>query len=302
MNRNLTLCIIAMFCLLTAFMEPGAYAESVKNVFVSIAPQKYFVDAIGGEFVETTVIVSPDRSPADYEPSPAQMMKMAKADIYFSIGVPFENVWLKKFLAINPQMKVIATDEGIEKKPIDRYEIVETESGHPEDEHHRHRGAMDPHIWLSPPLVKIQARHIADGLIAADPAHAEMFKQNLSRFIARIDHLNRELTALFTPETQGKKFLVFHPSWGYFADAYGLEQISIEIEGKAPKAREVKQLIEYARAHRIRLILVQPQFSAKQAKIIAGEINGKIIPADPLAESWYDNIRTVALSIKQALQ
>jgi len=291
-----------MLCLLTALTGSRVSAESAENVFVSIAPQKYFVEAIGGEFVETTVIVSPGRSPADYEPSPSQMMKMAKADIYFSIGVPFENVWLEKFSAINPQMKVIATDKGIEKKPIDRYEIIKTTTGHTENEDHRHRGAMDPHIWLSPLLVKIQARHIADGLIAADPAHTDIFEQNVSQFIARIDLLDRELKTLFTPETRGKKFLAFHPSWGYFADAYGLEQISIEIEGKAPKAREVEQLIEYARAQSIRLIFIQPQFSAKQAQLIAGEINGKIIPADPLAEDWDDNIRTVAHAIKQALQ
>jgi len=299
MNRRFTIYLI-MFFLLTVSVCTRASAESKINVFVSIAPQKYFVNAISGEFVETSVIVDPKHSPADYEPSPAQMKRMSKADIYFAIGVPFETTWLKKFSNINPGMKIVHTDAGIKKKPIDRYENIET----PIHQHHNLHvhGSMDPHIWLSPPLVKIQAEHILNGLISIDPSNSLKYKKNYLKFLARIDRLDKELKTLFSIKTRQKKFLVFHPSWGYFADAYDLTQISIEIEGKVPKAREVKNLIEFARQQHIQLILVQPQFSTKQAEIIAKEINGRLIYADPLAENWIENIQAVALSIKEALK
>lgn len=245
--------------LLAVCVHTRASAAPPKNVFVSIAPQKYFVRAIGGPLVETTVVVSPGHSPADYEPTPSQMMQMAKADIYFSIGVPFEASWLNKFSGINPSMKVIHTDSGIQKLPISRHEIqAHTDASHD-------HGAMDPHIWLSPKLVKIQAEHILNGLAAIDPDHRKTYQNNYLKFIEQLDSLDHELKTLLSEDIGQKQFLVFHPSWGYFADAYGLTQISIEIEGKAPKARDVKNLIEFARQNHIQVILVQPQFSTKHA-------------------------------------
>ena len=288
-----------MLCLLTMCMHTHASADSRINVFVSISPQRYFVNAIGREFIKTTVIVTPDHSPADYEPSPSQMMMMAKADIYFAVGVPFESMWLTRFTGVNPDMKIVHTDAKIEKRCIDRHENSQKPDGH--DQTHDH-GAMDPHIWLSPPMVKIQAEHILNGLILIDPERRKIYEKNYAQFITRIESLDKELKTLFSKDTRQKKFLVFHPSWGYFADAYGLTQISIEIEGKNPKAREVKNLIEFARQQHIQIIFVQPRFSTKQAKIIAHEINGQMIVADPLAENWVDNIRAVAMSIKQGLR
>ncbi len=300
-KRGSVISFIMLF-ILSAGIQALASESTKKNVFVSILPQKYFVDAIGGELVDISVIVPPNHNPEDYEPSPAQMVQMAKADMYFAVGVPFENTWLEKFSDINPKMQVVYTDAGIEKKPIDRHEIFEPRTENPGHGHEHSHGVLDPHIWLSPPLVKIQAGDILKGLIDIDPGHSDIYNQNYLRFIEQIDRLDRELKSVFAQGSLGKKFLVFHPAWGYFADAYGLIQISIEIEGKDPKARDVKQLIEYAKQHRIKLIFVQPQLSPKYAELIAAEIGGRIIFADPLAENWVDNMRSVALSIKQALK
>lgn len=287
------------------FARPALAFEQI-TVFVSIPPQKYFVQAIGKDRVTITAVVSPAHSPADYEPSPAQMREMAKADIYFAAGVPFEITWLEKFAAVNPRMRLVKTDAGIEKKPVNRHDTAAGLSIHalPQNHHdvHHKTDMPDPHIWLSPQLVKIQANHIAAGLSAIDPENKDFYQKNYLDLLNRIDRLDQELKALFTEKTAQKAFLVFHPSWGYFADAYGLTQVSIEVEGKAPKAREVKHLIDFARRRNIRLIFVQPQFSTKQAAIIAREIGGRLIPADPLAENWPENLRRVALSIKGAVE
>lgn len=291
-----------IFTIVTIWSQHLAQAAEKLSVFVSILPQKYFVESIGNGLTNTTVIVDPGRSPADYEPSPSQMVMMSDADIYFAVGVAFESTWLQKFSEINHDMKVVHTDTGIEKKPIDRHERRDMPDTCFRNDPHHHHGTMDPHIWLSPPLVKIQAEHILNGLISIDPANREEYKQNYFKFIAKIDRLDKELKTLFSEKNSQNGFLVFHPSWGYFADAYGLTQISIEIEGKTPKARELRKLIEFARQHQIQLIFVQPQFSVKHAEIIANEINGRLIYADPLAENWVNNIQAVATSIKQALK
>jgi zinc transport system substrate-binding protein len=96
--------------------------------------------------------------------------------------------------------------------------------------------------------------------------------------------------------------MVFHPSWGYFADTYGLEQVAIEIEGKNPKPAQLKGLINHAETHGIKVILAQPQFSTKSADLIAKEIGGKVVFVDPLAEDWSANLREVAVKLKSALR
>jgi zinc transport system substrate-binding protein len=264
------------------------------RVFVSILPQKYFVKQIGKDRVDVRVMVQPGASPATYEPKPKQLVELSKTDIYFSIGVPFEKVWLKKITAANPRMKVVHTDHGIEKIPM------AADVHHDQEKHHNH-GIPDPHIWLSPPLVKIQAHTILSALQQVDPSHGTVYQTNYREFVSRIHELDGQLKTLFA-EKQGLRFLVFHPAWDYFARAYGIEQVPIEIEGKEPKPAQLKELIEYARENRITVIFVQPQFSAKSADLIAKEIGGQVAFADPLAEDWMANLREVADKFEAALK
>jgi len=116
-----------------------------------------------------------------------------------------------------------------------------------------------------------------------------------------IDQLDAELKTIFAGK-QGLQFMVFHPAWGYFAHAYGLTQVPVEIEGKDPKPAQLKELIQHAREDGIKVIFVQPQFSSKSAKQIAKEIGGEVAVVDPLAENWLANLREVANRFKQALQ
>jgi len=274
-------------------LNPVSSAKALK-VYVSIPPQSYFVKAIGDGHVDISVMVQPEKSPASYEPSPRQMVNLSDADLYFAIGVPFETVWLKKFADTNPEMRIIHTAAGIEKKPISR------DSGHKKSNDHKDR-VKDPHIWLSPPLVMLQARHILTALVETDPANAADYEKSYKSFISRLVELDIALTKKFV-HIANPSFMVFHPSWGYFADAYGLEQIAIEIKGKAPKARDVSGLIQTAEQKSIHNIFVQPQFSSKQARIIAKEIGARVSTADPLAENWEKNLRHVASAIKQELK
>jgi zinc transport system substrate-binding protein len=246
-------------------------------VFVSIVPQKYFVQQIGKSLVDVKIMVLPGASPATYEPKPQQMADLSKAHIYFAIGVPFENAWLGKIAATNSKMNVVHTNQGIEKL------------------------GKDPHLWLWPPLVKIQARNILAALQEADPAHGSVYEANYKEFVARIDQLDTDLKNTFAGK-KGLQFMVFHPAWGYFAHAYGLKQVPIEIEGKDPKPAQLKKLIEHAREDGIKVIFVQPQFSSQSAELVAREIGGQVAFANPLAEDWMANLRQVADKFKAALK
>lgn len=274
----------------------SSYAAAGQQVFVSILPQKYFVEQIGQSHVEVHVMVAPGASPATYEPKPRQMIALSQAGLYFAIGVPFEKVWLAKIAAANPAMRIVLTDQGIVKRPMPDVDHLLGE----DDESHHH-GQPDPHIWLAPPLVKIQARHILTALCQIDPKHTSAYQANYDKFIQMLDQLDFELRNLFKNH-QGLAFMVFHPSWGYFAQAYGLKQLSVEMEGKDPKPAQMQALIQFAQAHAIRIIFVQPQFSSRSANAIAKAINGELVIADPLAYNWSGNLHRQALQIKAALR
>ncbi len=283
----------AIFSALLLVPGAGARAADRLSVFVSIVPQKYFVEKIGGPQVTVTVMVKPGASPATYEPRPRQMVQLSRTALYFAIGVPFESVWLKKIAAANPAMQVVHTEAGIKKLPMGA--APHTGAGH------RRTGITDPHIWLSPPLVKIQARHIADALRALDPEHESIYEANYQRFANELDALHAELKQCFAAR-QGGSFMVFHPSWGYFAQTYGLQQVAVEIEGKNPKPARLKELIQTAATHRVRTIFVQPQFSTRTARLIANAIGAKVVVADPLAADWANNLRAVAARIAAAME
>jgi zinc transport system substrate-binding protein len=244
------------------------------NIVVSIVPQKYFVERIGGEFVNVSVMVLPGENPATYEPKPEQMVELTKAAAYVSIGVPFENSWLEKFQAANPNMKMVDTTQGVER--------IATPDG-----------GFNPHIWLSPALVKIQSETIYNALVELDPAHEADFKSNLDAFIKDIDALDSEIRATLE-KTASKKFIVFHPAWGYFARDYGLQEIPIEVGGQEPSAQELAGLIETAKADNIKVVFAQPEFSQEDAQTIAKEIGGEVLAINSLAPDWLANLQKVA--------
>jgi len=303
---RLSIKIAAIILLLIVFSQTG-FANDRIPVFVSIVPQKYFVQQIGNDLVDVQVMVQPGATPHTYEPKPQQMVALSKSRLYFAIGVAFEKTWLKKITATNPTMKVIHTDQGIERIPMTaRYHYNEEEERHERNEKageygHLDNDRLDPHIWLSPPLVKKQIRTILTALQEIDPSHRDVYAANYIQFVSQIDILDAQLKATFANQ-QGLQFMVFHPSWGYFAQTYGLEQIPIEIEGKTPKPGQLKALIDHARKRGIKVVFVQPQFSAKSAALVAKEIGGQVAFTDPLAEDWLSNLHQVAAKFQAALK
>ena len=299
MKRNFWFAILIALFVYGSGLPSRANASS--TVFVSIIPQKYFVQQISGDLLNVEVMVPPGASPHTYEPKPSQMRKLAEARAYFTIGIALEEAWLSRISKINPDMKVVHTEAGIDRMAMgDNHH----EDEHQDDDHGTHQEeetGLDPHVWLSPALVKSQVETIRTNLATLDPQHAEAYQDNAQRFTKRIDELDTQLRNILAGK-EGMKFMVFHPSWGYFARDYGLEQVAVEIEGKSPKPAHLRALIELAREQEISVIFAQPQFSSKSAEVIAREIGAQVVLIDPLGEQWFDNMRMVADKMAAALR
>lgn len=254
-------------------------------VFTSILPQEYFVERIGGNRVEVQALVTPGSSPATYEPTPRQMAALSDAKLFFRIGVPFENALVPR-IAEMEGLRIVDTRQGITLRSMKA---------------RGREGNDDPHIWLSPRLVQVQARTIAAALTEVDPAGEATFENNLADFLEDLEALDTQLAEALAP-VDGKTFMVFHPAWGYFADAYGLVQEPIEIEGKDPSGQQLARMIEMAKDEDVRIIFVQPQFSADSARRVAEAIGGAVVSINPLARDYLSNLEQVAVAVREALQ
>jgi zinc transport system substrate-binding protein len=298
--------LLGLICLQAVFSRAdGRYPLRVS---VSILPQAYFVERIGGDRVLVNVLVLPGRSPATYAPKPDQISNLAKSDVYFRIGVPFENFLLPRLDSVAANLLVVDTRKGIQLRKMrighhdhDEEQTVHKQPGATQETAHTKDGeGDDPHIWLDPNLVKVQAATICDALIALDPDGTSAYRANLETFVADLEALHQKLRRVLEPFA-GENLYVFHPSFGYLADAYRLRQVPIEIEGKSPKGKDLYQFIQMAKASKARIIFVQPQFDQQAAKKIAGTIQGAVIPLDPLAGNYMENMTYMVLKIAEAM-
>jgi len=311
--------------------DAPASAEKIR-VFAAILPQAWFIRRIGGPHVDVDVLVGPGQSPHTFDPPPRQMARLARARLFFAIGWPFEKRLLEKAAAVNPDLKVIDTLEGVPLRWLTPAESAADADAHetaaappaperpgaanpagqyarpywappapPAAAHPAREGQPDPHVWLNPRCARIQAATIAKALADADPARAGEFRKNLAAVQQDLDRLDARLAAALAP-LRGKTFFVYHPAFGYFADAYGLVQAPVEIEGKEPGARQLAALIARAKSEGVRVIFVQPQFSARSAEAVARAIGGAVVPIDPLAEDYEANLLDMADKISKGMQ
>lgn len=257
-------------------------------VFVSIVPQKYFVERIGGDHVKVEVMVKPGESPATFNPNPKKMSLLSQAKLYFSIGVPFEGVWISRIQSIHPNMQFVHLHNTHKN----------SETGH--GSHHSH-SSRDPHIWTSPARVKVMAQKIKDTLSRIQPEQEKYFKANLQIFSNDLDTLDRDIRSILA-KNDNRRFMVFHPAWSYFAKDYDLEQVSIAEEGKEPGPRALQKIIQKGKRLGIKVIFVQRQFSLSTAENIAKMIGATVREMDPLAEDYLENMRRTAKAISGALQ
>jgi zinc transport system substrate-binding protein len=294
------LLVFFLVLLVVPVWSPPVIADSpppALEVFVSVPPQAYFVEQIGGKLVSVNIFLQPGQSPHTYEPTPKQMLTLGRSALYFTVGIPFEQRLLKKIQDSHQALTVVDTAAGIKRRKIGSLDPHHGE----EDSGHKRDGAEDPHIWLSPEMIKIQVRRIAGALQSVDPENAESFRKNLVSFLAELETVDRKIKQLLAPY-RGESFYVFHPAFGYFGDAYGLEQKAVEVEGKRPSIRNLRTIIKNARAENVKIIFVQPQFDDRSAQAIARTVGGVVVPMDPLARAVLKNLEDMAVELERDLK
>jgi zinc transport system substrate-binding protein len=268
-----------------------ASGAPVLRAFVSVPPQAYLARKVGGNRVAVEIMVPPGRSPATYEPKPSQMAALDGAEVYFRVGVPFEKGFVDELGSSHPDLRVVDTTQGLELRPLE---------GHDHGHGHSHGPGHDPHTWLDPELAIAQGEAMTRALADIDPEGTSTYESGMERLRAEFERTDAEIREMLAP-VKGARFHVFHPAFGYFAEAYGLEQVAIEVEGKEPSPRQVAEIIEQARADNARVIFVQPQFATSSAEAIAREVGADVVTLDPLAEDLPANLMDMAVAIRSAI-
>jgi len=187
--------------------KPSSPSDKIR-VFVSILPEAYLVNRIGGEYVKTGVMVPAGQDPHNYAPNPERIMELGKASIYFETGMPFEKSIVDKIKGGSSKIRFVNLADGIKRRKM----ICESEScGHKEE-------GDDPHIWNSIPNLEIMSANICRTLVKADPARAKVFEANLSKLEKDLRSLDEKIKKLLE-SYKGRSFFVFHPAFGYLADS-----------------------------------------------------------------------------------
>lgn len=298
--------LLTAFFILLLNAVPAACADPLP-VVASIAPQKYILERIAGNYIAVTVFVKPGADPHAYEPTPSQMRTAADAACWFTIGVPFEDVWLPRISgASGKELPTVSFIRGIHRLPAGCAHAhgendAHSRADHADDEHgdHAHEGdehdGEDPHVWLSPMLVREMLSTVTRELGRLLPERAAEFRANAAAFADELETLDGRLAGRFNEfPAEDRVFLTIHPSWRYFAYNYGLTELSIEIGGKEPGPRSLKGVIDAAGKHRLRTVFVEPQFPKSSAEAVAAAIGANIVEADPLAENIVENYTSMA--------
>lgn len=250
----------------------GAEPDDRPTVLVSVPPQAWLAERVAGDLVDLRVMVPPGASPHSYEPTMSQMRQVHRAAVYGALGHPafsFERAWLPDIREVARSMEVVDTGAGC------------------------NAGGEDPHIWLDPDCALRMTDSLEAALARLLPAEEQAISEGAASARERIRQVGTEARELLAPH-RGRSFMVFHPAWGHFARSFGLRQVAIEAEGKAPSPAELQRLVRRVSEEGIGTVFVQPQFSREAAEIVAAEANARVILLDPLRRDWDEGILETA--------
>jgi zinc transport system substrate-binding protein len=266
----LLLIAIGLSALAISCGSTGGAGDKIR-VAVSIVPLADFVENVGEDKVDVTVMVPPGASPHTYDPKPSQLVEVSEAEIYVKVGsgVDFELAWMDKIIKVNSNMLVLDSSQGIE--------LI----------------GKDPHIWNSPFNAKIMVENICDGLIQVDPDNADFYTENMNDYLKELDIVDGYIRYKLDRFTN-RAFLIYHPAFEYFASEYGLTQLAVEHGGKEPTPQVMQDCIDKANQYNLQYVFVAPQFATEYCEAIAREIGGQTAPMDPLAENYIANMGRIA--------
>lgn len=271
------------------FFGCSPVAKTDKNtVFVTIEPLRYLTEQIAGPEWEVLTMVPEGSSPETYDPSPVQLVQLSGSRAFFAVGyLGFEMHWLDNLKENAKGVSFYSTGEGVQ--------LIEGHHHHHDDDDEEE--GVDPHIWTTPKNALQMARNICSAFCQMDPDHAEDYQHNLidlEKTLMQTDSAIRQQCAQGVQQA----FAIYHPSLTYFARDYGVQQISIEEDGKEPSPSQLKSLVKLCREKEVRTIFIQAEFNTQNAETLAKEIGAQLVPINPLSYDWNGQMLKIIQSLK----
>ena len=292
---------IVLYILMIALLIAGCGGEkqSASNklqVAASFYPMAEFARNVGGDKVEVYALVPDGAEAHDWEPSPADLTRLGKAQVFVYNGVV--EPWAKQALTALSERKILAVQTG-----LGLYE----RAGEFHEEHHHHdhgcaHGKQDPHVWISPKKAIKQVERIAAVLCEADEKNAKYYQNNSAKYVEQLKALDIQLTNL-AKSAPRKVFVTAHAAFGHLADDYGLKQMAVN--GLSPHAEptpaDLQRLIKVVQEENVRYVFFETLTDPKLAKLVAEETGAEISVLDPL-EGLNEEGRKKKLDYLQIMQ
>lgn len=288
------------FIILLMLTGPAFVEGAQIRIGVSVLPLESLVQEIGGDQVEVRSLQEEGDSCSVFEPRPSAISWLSTARMFFRVGAGYESVIIGKLESQFPGMAVKDLRSAVEVLPLENHE------GH----HHHHHGhvceachegedSTDPHIWLDPVRLAVLAEYIAVELGKVLPESKLSFQEAAKAFQKRALGVHGDLQHQLS-EFEGRGFYIYHPALGYFAQRFGLRQVTIAGSSQGPSARELHALIGQAKQDRVKTIFVQPQESTRHAEIVAQAIGAELVTIDPMGMDLLDNLSRIGEALSES--
>ena len=293
MNKKRLLIVLVILIIAGSVIGYLALQKSSNNnlngkigVVVSLGPEVEWVNAVGGDKVNVSLMVPSGSDPHTYEPLPNQLTQVSNAKMYIEIGssIEFENNYMDKIKEANPNMLVVNASQGIQLIPNSAENEAET---------------VDPHVWVDPKNAKIMVNNIYNGLVQEDPADKDYFQKNRDQYLQQLDQLDKNTTQLLKGK-QNTTILIFHPAFGYYAKDYNLTIVGAMINDEEPSPQRIAMMVDIAKKNNITIVYSEPQYDPKFMQSIASQINGQVLTVSDLDEHYIQNMKNVAMAFSKA--
>jgi zinc transport system substrate-binding protein len=265
------------------------------RIGVSVLPLESLVKEIGGDQVEVRSLQEEGDSCSVFEPRPSAISWLSGARMFFRVGAGYESVIVGKLESQFPGMAIKDLRSVVQVLSLEDHE-GHHHHGHACEACHEGEDSTDPHIWLDPVRLAAMAEYVAVELGKVLPESKLSFQKAAKAFQSEALGIHEDLQNQFR-QFEGRGFYIYHPALGYFAQRFGLHQITIAVSSQGPSARELHALIGQAKRDNVKTIFVQPQESTRHAEIVAEAIGADLVTIDPMAMDLLDNLSRIGKAL-----
>jgi zinc/manganese transport system substrate-binding protein/manganese/iron transport system substrate-binding protein len=224
-----------------------------------------FASQVGGDRIALTVLLKPNQDAHDFEPSPSQLRALERADLVLRNGAGLDD-FIDRALRASDATVVTVTD-GVELR-----QVAGASGG----------GGADPHAWFSIANARIMLRNVRDAIVRADPANDVAYHEDASRYMATLIETDSAIRAqIATIPEACRKLVTNHDTFGYYADAYGLDVAgsvipSISSQGR-PSASDVAGIVRKIREQKVPAVFAETSLNPSLIRQVGREAGVKVV-------------------------